>query len=308
MGASVSLVRTQDSRELIGKAVARALDLIDFHPKSEIRSVIIKPNLCYYWNASTGYTTDARVVSSIIDWVRDRYGVDVDIRVAEADATAMRTKYAFLMLGYEKLAAEKSVKLFNLSTDNIEERKVAVGTREINFKVPLSLLNSDLFISVPKLKIMRKVKITCGLKNIFGCIATPKKIAYHPFLEEAIVGINKILHPDLTVVDGLVGLGKHPAKLGLIMASIDPFSIDWIASEIMGYNPSKVTLLRIAKAEKVGNPRGIITHGESIEQFKAIFPKEPILSATRFWSVLLKVFKFYARITGDVIHPSLEGV
>jgi uncharacterized protein (DUF362 family) len=308
MGKIVGLVKTQSSGEDIKEAVVRVLDLIGFKSKSNIASVAIKPNLCYYWNASTGYTTDPRLISGIIDWVRDTYGVDTDIKIAEADATAMRTKHAFVMLGYEKLAASKNVALFNLSDDNTTERKIKIGNREIEFKIPLSLLNTDLFISVPKLKIMRDVKITCAFKNTFGCIASRRKIVYHPFLEKAIVGINKILRPNLTIVDGLVALGSHPVKLDLIMAGTDPFSVDWVASQIMGYNPSRIKFMKIAMAEKVGNPEGITIRGENIEEFKRIFPKESVLSLNRYWNFLIRLFKLYVKVTKDVIHPSMDGV
>jgi len=246
VGETVGLARTQSLGGDVKETIIRALDFVNFNPKAKVKSIVIKPNLCYYWNASTGYTTDPRVVGGVIDWIRDRYGLDTDIKVAEADASAMRTKHAFLMLGYEKLAAEKNITLCNLSTGSSIETKVKVGEREVNFKIPSLLLNSDLFINVPKLKIMRNVKITCALKNVFGCIASPRKIVYHPFLDEAIVGINKILRPDLTIVDGLVALGRHPVKLDLVMTSTDPFSIDWVAAQIMGYNPSRIKFLKIA--------------------------------------------------------------
>ena len=54
--------------------------------------ILIKPNLCYYWDYSTGQTTDPRVVSAIIDVIRERVGNDVDICVAESDASAMKTR------------------------------------------------------------------------------------------------------------------------------------------------------------------------------------------------------------------------
>jgi len=237
MGSIVSLVPTQSSDEGIRKSLMHALNLIDFEPRGPVESVAIKPNLCYYWNAATGYTTDPRVVAGIIDCVRERYGTDADIRVVEADASAMRTKHAFLVLGYEKLASQKDVQLFNLSKDSCCQKTVHVNGQEIGFKIPKSLLETDLFISVPKLKTMRATGITCALKNIFGCIASPRKMVYHAILDRAIVGVNKILHPHLTIVDGLVALGRFPAKLNLIMAGVDPFSIDWIASHIMGYDP-----------------------------------------------------------------------
>lgn len=306
MGDVVSLVRTHSSEGDIKKSIGEALDLIDFKPKGPVKSVDIKANLCYYWPAATGYTTDPRVVAGIIDCVRERYGTDTHIRVVEADATAMRTKHVFRMLGYEKLAKEKNVELFNLSSDEIRQEKVHVNGREIAFQIPQSLLKSDLFINVPKLKIMRDTKITCALKNIFGCIASPRKIVYHPILDEAIVGINKILHPHLTIVDGLVALGRFPIKLGIIMVSTDPFSTDWIASQIMGYNPSKIKFLRIAMKEKLGDLEGIKTRGENVITFKKIFPKENFFSSKRWWGIQLGLFKLYSKVVNDVVPPMLE--
>lgn len=306
MGSTVSLVKAQGSGTKIKTSIAEALDLINFKPNGPVKSVAIKVNLCYYWTAATGQTTDPRVVAGIIDHVRERYGTDINIRVVEADATAMRTKHVFLMLGYEKLAKEKNVELFNLSKDNVEEKKVQVNGREIVFKVPQSLLKSDLFINVPKLKTASETKVTCALKNIFGCIASPRKIVYHPFLSEAIVGINKILHPNLTIVDGLVALGRFPVKLDLIMASADPFSTDWIASQIMGFNPSRVGFLKVAMKEKLVEPRSITTCGKDPITFKKDFPKVNFFYSRKWWNIQLGLLRLYVKLAKDVIPPFLE--
>lgn len=306
MGSVVSLVRSDFSEKGIKDSISKALDLINFKPKNPLKSVIIKPNLCYYWQAATGCTTDPRVVAGIIDCIRERYGVNTEIKVAEADATAMRTKHAFLMLGYKKLAKEKNVELFNLSNDSVVDKKVQVNQREITFKIPQSLLKSNLFINVPKLKTMRITHITCALKNVFGCIALPRKAVYHSFLDEAIVGINKVLHPHLTIVDGLIALGRFPIKLDLIMASADLFSIDWIASQIMGYNPTRIGFLRVAMKEKLGNPNGIIARGENINTFKKAFPKINFFSSKRGWDIQLRLLRLYTKIVKDVIPPVLE--
>ena len=306
MGGVVSLVRARSSAEGIKNFIAKALDLVDFRPKSPVKSVAIKPNLCYYWNADTGYTTDPRVVGGIIDYVRERCGADIDIKVVEADATAMRTRYAFLVLGYEKLANEKKVELFNLSTDEREDKKVRVNGREIKFEVPRLLLNSDLFINVPKLKIMRDTTITCALKNIFGCIASPRKIVYHPLLDEAIVGINKILQPNFTIVDGLVALGRFPIRLGLVMAGNNAFSVDCIASQIMGYNPKRVRFLQLAAKEGFGDPKKIEVIGADLDVFKREFPHVNKFLFSHSWEWQLRLLRTYSTIVNDVIPPILE--
>jgi uncharacterized protein (DUF362 family) len=304
MNSTVSLVRVQNSE--INQGISKALDLADYKFPAKAESVVIKPNLCYYWDAATGNTTDPRVVAAIIDRVREEYGRDVKIRVAEADASAMRTKYAFKMLGYEKLAQEKKIELFNLSEGGLEEKSASVGSRQMEFKVSPLLLNSDLLINVPKPKLMRVVKITCAMKNMFGAIGTPRKVVYHKFLNEAVVGINKILRPHLTIVDGLVGSGRYTRKLNLLMASADSFSIDWVAAQVMGHKPSGVKFLRLSIAERLGDPKEVVSVGEPISEFAEIFPKERLVSTNFLWSSQFLLLKIYKKLSGDIIPPVFQ--
>ena len=157
-----------------------------------------------------------------------------------------------------------------------------------------------------KLKTLRETKISCALKNIYGCIAYPRKLIYHPILNEAIVGINKLLRPHLTIVDGIVALGRYPIKLGLIIASKDPFSVDWVASKIMGFNPSKIKFLKIAMKEGLGDRRNIEIRGEDLAAFKKLFPKESFFWSKRWWNVQLTILNLYAKLVGDIVPPMLE--
>lgn len=304
MGGRVSLVRINNSAE-IKKSISESLDLIDFRTSGSVKSVVIKPNLCYYWDASTGYTTDPRVVAAIIDLIRDRFG-DVEIKVAEADASAMRTKHVFPVLGYQKLAEDKHVELFNLSNDVLLDETTRVQGLDFSFKVPQLLKKSDLFVNVPKLKVMRATKITCAMKNIFGCIGAPKKIFYHPHLNQAIVAINKLLKPHLTIVDGTIALGRFPVKMNLIMAGVDVYSVDWVASQVMRYKPRQVDFLRIAAEEKIGDPRGITPVGGNIHEFSRDFPRPGGTASGFSWKVQFALLKMYRKVSGDVIPPILE--
>jgi uncharacterized protein (DUF362 family) len=153
MKTTVSLSRC--SKGDVKKAVFEVIEKTDFKPK-KVKSVIIKPNLCYYWDASTGETTDKRVVSAIIDYVREFCNPDANIRIAEADATAMKTRHVFKMLGYTNLAAEKNVELFNLCDDDFREIDAETKAGTLKIPLPKSTLDSDLIINVPKLKVPRR--------------------------------------------------------------------------------------------------------------------------------------------------------
>ena len=308
MKSTVSLVKSPYNGVGVKKNLLQVMNLAGFKPLSSVNSIALKLNLCYYWNSSTGQTTDPKLVEALIDFLKEKHGADVEINLVEADASAMRTKYAFRLLGFEALAERKKVNLLNLSKDAIKERNIEVNGQNLTLKIPQTLLNSDLFINIPKLKVMRATHISCAMKNLFGAIAYPRKLVYHNALAETIVAVNTILKPHLNIVDGMVALGRFPVRLNLLMGGEKAFSIDWIAAQIMGFNPRKIKFLKLAVKEQLGNPHEIVITGEKMEKFSKIFPKENNLYSKAKMKLQLVLLKTYRRIIGDIVPPNLEDV
>jgi uncharacterized protein (DUF362 family) len=271
----VSLVKFDERSKSLHEAIEKSLDEIHFQfcPKSQ--KITIKPNLCYYWDYSTGETTDPKFVGALVDIIRKRISSNVEISVVESDASAMKCKYAFKMLGYEKMADEKGIRLVNLTNDQAEKVKAIVKNQTYEFSIPKTIAGADMLINVPKIKYMSQVKISCALKNIYGCNPFPKKYRYHKWLNEALVSLNKIMKSDLCILDGIIVKGTRTLKLGLIMASIDPVAIDSAASKIAGINPRSVKYLELAYRERIGNIN-FIPKGEPPEYFQKLFPKRNI--------------------------------
>jgi len=304
----VSIIHTEDlSEDGIENATVRAIEKSGFKLPEKFDTVILKVNLRYYWDSSTGETTDPRVVSAIIDYVRDYCDRKVDIIVAEADASAMRTKYAFKMLGYEKLSERKSVRLINLCGCEKVEKQVVVNGRKFTLPVAKPMLNADLLINVPKLRTHRLTDVSCCLKNMFGAIAVPRKIVYHPHLNEVIVGINKLIRPHLAVVDGIIALGKKPIKMGLVLAGDDQLAVDAVAAKVMGYNPRRIRHLTLAVKEGIGFSENIKIEGnEDLTTFSKIFPKENYFIFNLLWRLKLAVLGAYLKLTNDTRPPVLD--
>jgi len=255
------------------KAIQDSLDLIDFRFGEKTEKVAIKPNMCYYWDYSTGMTTDPKFVAAVVGIIRERLSQDVQISIVESDASAMKCRYAFKILGYEKMVKEKNVSLVNLTLDRKENVEVKVDNRSYGFEIPDTIRNSDLLLNIPKIKYMTGVKISCALKNIFGCNPYPKKFRYHPDLDRVIVALNKVMKSDLCIVDGIVVSGQYPTKLGLIMASKDPVAIDSMAAEIAGINPKHVRHVMLAQMEGIGK-MACKNVGENLEYFTERFPRK----------------------------------
>jgi len=254
--------------------ISNSLNLIGYDFPINVENIVIKPNLCYYWDYTTGQTTDPKFVAALIDVIRTQISRDVDVSIVESDASAMKCRHAFKILGYEKMAETKNVKLVNLSEDKSDLSKIHAGGYSFNIMIPRIIQNADLKINVTKIKYtMEKIKITCALKNIYGCNPYPKKFRYHSKLDETIVALNKAMRFDLCLIDGSIVSGIQPRKLGLVMASTDSVAIDVAAAKIAGVNPKKIKYIQLANKEGLGNT-SFITKGVSLEYFKERYPKK----------------------------------
>lgn len=270
----VSFVKTRGKRyHQVKQAISASLNLIQYQIPKNIRNVVIKPNMCYYWDYTTGQTTDPNFVGLLVDIIRDQVSPSVNISIVESDASAMKCKYAFKMLGYEKMARDYGVALVNLSEDKYARMGVTVDGNSFRFRMPQTIQNADLKINVPKIKYMNPVKITCALKNLYGCNPYPNKFRYHPKLDEVIVALNKVMKFDLCIVDGNIVSGVRPCRLGLVMASQDSVALDVAAARIAGLNPKSIKHIMLAHQEGLGNI-SFIPKGIDLDYFKTRYPKK----------------------------------
>jgi len=271
----VSLAKIQRiSRVAMRQAISESLDLINYSLKQNIRKIAIKANLCYYWDYSTGQTTDPTFVAALTDLLREKIAHDIEISIVESDASAMECKYAFTMLGYTKLAEDSKVKLVNLSEDPCQTVKIQAGGQSFDVMIPRTIQAANLKINVPKIKYaIRGIELTCALKNIFGCNPYPKKSRYHSRLGPAIVALNKAMKFDLCIIDGNIVSGIGSRKLGLVMASTDPVAIDAAAAKIAGLNPRRIGYIQLACKEGLGTA-SYVSRGVGLDCFKASYPKK----------------------------------
>jgi len=266
----------QQNHDKFKQSILDSLNLISYSFPKGLKKVVIKPNMCYYWDYSTGQTTDPKFVAALIDVIRDQIRPNLEISIVESDASAMKCKHSFKMLGYEKLARDKNVKLIDLSEEPYEYVRISSGERSFGIRLPEIIQKADLKINVPKIKYATKqIELTCALKNIFGCNPYPKKFQYHPILGEAIVAANKAMRFDLCIIDGNIVSGIQPRRLGLVMASHDPVAIDSAAAEIAGLNARKIKYFQLASKEGLGSIK-FIPRGMPMVYFKERYPRKTV--------------------------------
>lgn len=304
MGCLVSVVRVGED---VKKAVWRAVDLVGgFRPKDG-STVVIKPNLCTARkNADSGVTTDVRVVEALIEYMRSRAdGLDIVVVEADSDRSADE---AFRRLGYGDMAERLGVRLVNLSRDRCH-RLVPGDARKIGMlEVPETLLEADYMVSVAKIKRHVHERFTGIWKNQYGLIPDkPARIELHPFLKEVLYDLNTLFTPDLSILDGIVGLegpgpvDGYPKPIGRIICSKNPLVADVAACRLIGEDPMRVPTIRYALKHGWGEAMDIEVVGDGLEprvELRFITERQYRLYRLGMW---LKRLAYYTRNLGRLV-------
>jgi uncharacterized protein (DUF362 family) len=271
----------------IARAVRQAVDLAGgleklIHSGSR---VLIKPNLSVALPAKTGVTTDPKVVTALIQLVREAGAKE--IMVGESAVVGFDAGAIFDALKVRSLFEEAGARVVNLDQDQAVEIKIPQGKVLKKLKVCRTAYESDVIISVPKMKTHFQTGVTLSLKNMKGTVPDESKRIIHRIgipvtkreeygLDQAIVDLNTVISADLAVIDASVSLEGfvpgprlvgNPVRMDTIIAGFDPVAVDAVGCRVIGLNPLEVRHIRLAHERKLGRmlPKEVEVVGRSIE-------------------------------------------
>jgi uncharacterized protein (DUF362 family) len=278
----VSIVRCEktDDRDEVRGSVAQSLDLIGGLNTILRRGdqVLIKPNLVDAQDYRTGAITNPNITAAIIDLVRESGAKKIII--ADGSCVGTDTTKTFDIGGYTDLAKEKKVELVDIKKSEFIPMGIPNGKVIRRIQLPRTLLESDIVINVPVMKTHDVFPATLGLKNMKGVIQEKDKKRFHTWgLAQCIVDLNKLVLPQITVIDGTIameGLGPAngtPVNFGILCSSFDTVAVDVVASLLMGIEPESIEYLKLASEQGLGcgNISEIDVRGLNIEDVKRKF-------------------------------------
>lgn len=244
-----------------------------------VRRIAIKLNLCDYRRPETGAVSHPDVVRALLQVLRERYP-QAEIFLCENDSSDTIVENMWGYLGLDQVATRYSARCVSLS----QEEWIQVPIPGLHFQeleIPKIMTECDLLINHPKLKTHGKTKITCALKNLFGCYRQKNKAPLHQFLDEAIVDINLAIRPHVVIVDAdLCVEGNRgptqglPKRLGLFIGGRDSVGVDSYCARLMGFKPNAVGHIRKAARAGCGSMRYIIDGdliGEDLRPYRFQF-------------------------------------
>lgn len=217
------------------------------------RSIAITLNLCEYRHGTSGATTSLQFIETLVNSLRRRARGQLEIVLVEHDSSGTRATDLFQLLGFVDLAGRLGVALFEPATADWD-MVGSVGNQQI--ELPAVLRRVDLVINSPKLKLHGLTGYTGALKNNFGLVRQRWKLPYHVRLCETIVACNRMLPPEVVIVDGGVTLaGRGPAfgvpvRSGVILGSHDRVAVDSVGAKLL--RVPRLAARHVALAERSG--------------------------------------------------------
>lgn len=125
--------------------------------------------------------------------------------------------------------------------------------------IPLSrhALEVDHIVNVPKMKAHAQMRLTLGVKNLYGCISGLQKAVLHArhgdkeeggvrVFPSLVVDIAAHLPPVTTVLDGIAAMhvrgpsGGKTYAANLLAASVSPVALDTAVYGLLGVSPEKI--------------------------------------------------------------------
>lgn len=225
-------------------------------------TVNIKPNLCAgnLCDCASGVVSNRDVLDAVCGFIR-RINPGCRLRIMESDSTG--NGFAFLKFEaqeYPELAQRHRAELIDLSRGRLVRVDIP---NPFYFKEGIwlheALQEPGFFISLAKIKTHNVTRMSCCLKNLFGCLPTSDKKIYHVRINEVIADVNMAIRTDLCICEGLPALEGNgpvcgtPKDIGVVVMADDPVACDAYISQMIGIDPAEVRHLELSARHGVGS-------------------------------------------------------
>jgi uncharacterized protein (DUF362 family) len=243
------------------RAALARLDL----EKMRGKKVLLKPNAGRSAAPGEGITTAPGVVAAAIDAFQAAGAV---VAVGESPITGVKAFDALEVTGIASVARERDCELIDLDARPPVVRFIPGAQALDSIKICADVLEYDVVVSLPVMKMHMHTGVTLAIKNMKGCLWRRSKVDLHMLppvegcdekpLNVAIADLSGVLRPHLAIIDGTIGMegmgpsAGTPKALDVVVVGADPFAADAVACTLMGVEPDQVPYLRMGAARGYG--------------------------------------------------------
>jgi len=167
MDDRIFLVNCRSYQEILNRFPVIMEQFGDLLPADKGARILIKPNLNSNMNALTGNTTDLRILSALLSYLKTSGYLNITIGEGTNSGFYRNRIGVISRLGIDRLARYYGIRVTDL---NYAESKDIFFKNGVKVRVAKECFEADLFINLPKLKTHFEVGMSVCLKNLMGCL------------------------------------------------------------------------------------------------------------------------------------------
>ncbi len=272
-------------------------------------NVLVKPNICLPLPPEKGDSTNPEVVAALVRLAKEAGAARVI--VGESACWGLYAPDNFEISKIAEYSEEAGAELSYFDEEERIEVEVPDGILLREVSIPKIVNDADVIINAPKMKNNFVTMVTLGIKNLLAFLTPEDRYGLHRGvngveLSYVLVDLLKVLKPQLTVIDGIVGMegfGPHSGDLinmDLVVAGKDIVAVDAVASEIMGYQAMEIPTTQIAWKQNlgIGELSKIMVRGQRIEDVRKNFTR-PII---KYISDHSNVTTYFGGVCGGCVY------
>jgi uncharacterized protein (DUF362 family) len=212
--------------------------------------VFIKPNISFDRIPEQAATTNPLVVAALVEMaIKEKPKI-----VTVLDRTLNDPRRCYYRTGIAEAAKKAGAKVKFVSDRDFSSVPIKDGLVMKSCQINNDILSADCIINVPIAKHHGLAKLSMGMKNLMGIIGGNRGVL-HQDISKYLVDLNKIVRPQLTVLDAYRILLRHGPQGGLledvkhtyeIIAGTDIVAVDSYGTSLFGINPYEIGYIKLA--------------------------------------------------------------
>ncbi|MFB3903037.1 MAG: DUF362 domain-containing protein [Acidobacteriota bacterium] len=278
--AAVTIIRADCYDQNLVNVLTDGLRLYpEFCQSVRGRRVVLKANLVEY-HSDRVVNTHPSLVASAVEAFRH---LDArEVIVAEGPGHRRDTELLLEESGLDRALQAVRARFIDLNLEPMYPIQLGPNLSRLGrLWLPRAVLDSDIVVSLPKMKTHHLVGATLSMKNLFGVLpgaryGWPKNLLHWRGIEECIVDVNLAVKPAFAIIDGIEAMeGDGPiygerVKAGVIVLGNRLPAVDATAARIMGIQPGHLSYLY-----------RMLEHGGTINESRITQLGEPIAAVHR---------------------------
>jgi len=136
------------------------------------KRVLLKPNAGRVAHSGEGITTHAEVVAAAIDAFQQ---AGAEVAVGESPITGVKTLEALEATGITAVAQKRNCPLLDMDRRRFVEMDIPDGRVLYKLKLCPEVLEFDVIVSMPVMKMHMHTDVTLSVKNMKGCLRCLKR-------------------------------------------------------------------------------------------------------------------------------------